>query len=118
MTPRYHPWVYLALEGEPRPAVLVLPQTLASAEEVRAELERVLAVADPGTTFQALPEAQRTAIGRKELFEGMSPSAAEMAWGYPERKVIDRPAGAEEWSWPAGRSPSRPVQACALYAPA
>src|SRR5512144_1188941 len=28
MTPRYHPWVYLSLDGEPRPLVVVLPQTL------------------------------------------------------------------------------------------
>jgi hypothetical protein len=26
-----------------------------------------------------------------------------MAWGYPEKKVIDRPAATEEWSWAEGR---------------
>src|SRR5512143_673007 len=103
MTPRYHPWVYLSLEGESRPLVLVLPQTLASAEDVRVELERVAGTADPGPALQALPDAQRAAIARKELVDGMAPDAIEMAWGYPERKVIDRPANTEEWSWPGGK---------------
>lgn len=103
MTPRYHPWVYLSLEGESRPLVLVLPQTLASAEDVRVELERVAGTGDPGPTLQALPDAQRAAIARKELVDGMAPDAIEMAWGYPERKVIDRPANTEEWSWPGGK---------------
>jgi len=103
MTPRYHPWVYLTLEGEPRPLVLVLPQTLTSAEDVRVEIERVAGTGDPGAAFQALPGAQRVAIAKKELVDGMSPQAIEMAWGYPERKLIDRPANTEEWSWPAGK---------------
>jgi hypothetical protein len=103
MTPRYHPWVWLTLEGEPRPLVLVLPQMLASAEDVRVEIERVAGTGDPGQAFQALPGGQRAAIAKKELVDGMSPQAIEMAWGYPEKKFIDRPANTEEWSWPAGR---------------
>ena len=103
MTPRYHPWVLLALEGEARPLVLVLPQTLASAQEVRDELDRVAGTSDPGPALQGLPDRQRAAIARKELVEGMSPQAIEMAWGFPERKVVDRPAGTEEWSWPGGK---------------
>jgi hypothetical protein len=103
MTPRYHPWVYLRIEGEGRPLVIVLPQTLADADEVRLELERVLGTVDPGPAFQALPPAQRSAIARKLPLEGMGPQALEMAWGYPEKKVIDRPAGSEEWSWSGGR---------------
>jgi hypothetical protein len=31
----------------------------------------------------------------------MSTRAVELAWGLPERKRIDRPAGSEEWTWPA-----------------
>jgi hypothetical protein len=102
-TPRYHPWVLLALEGEPRPLVLVLPQTLATAEDVRLELERVAGASDPGPALQALPAAQRAAIERKGLVEGMSPQAVEMAWGLPERKVVDRPADKEVWIWPGGK---------------
>jgi hypothetical protein len=103
MTPRYHPWAYLALEGEPRPLVVVLPQTLSSADDVRGELERVLGADDPGPAFRALPDAQRAAVARKQPLEGMGPRALEMAWGYPEKKVIDRPAGTEDWTWPGGR---------------
>ncbi len=103
MTPRYHPWVYLALEGEPRPLVFVLPQTLASSEEVRVELERLLGTSDPAPAFQALPDAQRAAVAKKELVEGMSTQSVEMAWGYPEKKLIDRPESREEWTWPTGK---------------
>ena len=102
LTPRYHPWVYLTLAGELRPLVLVLPQTLASAEEVRVELERTLGTADPRLAFEALPDEEREAIRRKSPLEGMTSLALEMAWGYPEKKVIDRPAGTEEWTWPGG----------------
>jgi hypothetical protein len=33
----------------------------------------------------------------------MSARAVEMAWGHPEKKVIDRPANSEEWRWPGGK---------------
>ncbi len=103
MTPRYHPWVHFALEGEAKPVVLVLPQTLATAEEVRAEIERVAGAGDPRPALEALPDRQRAAIAKKELAEGMSADAVEMAWGFPQKKVIDRPANTEEWSWPGGK---------------
>jgi hypothetical protein len=103
MTPRYHPWVYLGLQGEARPLVVVLPQTLTSAEEVRLELGRLLGTVDPSPALAALPETQRTAVLRKDVIEGMGAPAVEMAWGYPEKKVIDRPARTEAWTWPGGR---------------
>jgi hypothetical protein len=103
MTPRYHPWVYLSLAGEPRPLLLVLPQTLTTAEDVRVELERTLGTGDSAAAYQALPDAQRAAVARKQLVEGMAPQAIEMAWGYPEKKVIDRPARTEAWTWPGER---------------
>ncbi|HEX8907853.1 MAG TPA: hypothetical protein VF805_01545 [Anaeromyxobacteraceae bacterium] len=103
MTPRYHPWVFLSLEGEPRPLVLVLPQTLSSAEDVRVELGRYLGGPESLAAYQALPEPQRAAVQRKGLLEGMSAQAVEMAWGYPEKKVVDRPARTEAWSWPGDR---------------
>jgi hypothetical protein len=103
MTPRYHPWVLLELPGEGRTPVLVLSQTAASFDEVRGELDRILTADDPTPAFVALPLEQRDAIGRKELLEGMSPRAAEMAWGLPERRRIDRPAATEEWIWPGGK---------------
>lgn len=103
MTPRYHPWVYLSLEGEARPLVVVLPQTVSSAEDVRAELDRVLGASDPGSAFRGLPEVQRAAIALKRPTDGMTAQALEMAWGYPEKKVIDRPATTEQWTWPTGK---------------
>jgi hypothetical protein len=103
MTPRYNPWAYVELAGERRPLVVVLSQTAATFDDVRAELEGLLSLDDPSSFFRALPEEHRNAILKKEVAEGMSPRAAEMAWGLPERKRIDRPAGTEEWSWAGGK---------------
>jgi len=103
LTPRYHPWAYLELPGEPRPVVLVLPQGVRSFEDVQAELDRYLGTADPSADLQALPEGQRRAIARKEILEGMGPQAVTMAWGYPDRRILDRPAAKEQWIWPGGR---------------
>jgi hypothetical protein len=103
MTPRYHPWVLLDAPGERRSYVIVLSQTAASADEVRTELDRILSTDDPSSLYLSLPVEQRDAISRKELLDGMSPRAVEMAWGFPERRRIDRPAATEEWIWPDGK---------------
>lgn len=103
MTPRYHPWVILDVPGDPRPHVIVLSQTVASFEDVRAELDRILTKDDPSSFFSGLPGEQRTAISKKELVDGMGLRAVEMAWGLPERKRIDRPSATEEWTWPGGK---------------
>ena len=103
MTPRYHPWVLLDAPGERRSYVIVLSQTAASADEVRTELDRLLSTDDPSSLYLSLPVEQRDAISRKELLDGMSPRAVEMAWGFPERRRIDRPAATEEWIWPDGK---------------
>jgi hypothetical protein len=103
MTPRYHPWVVLEVPGDARPHVLVLSQTAASIDEVRAEVDRILSTDDPSSLFAALPPEHRGAILKKELTEGMSQRAVEMAWGLPERKKIDRPTRHEEWTWPDGK---------------
>ncbi len=103
MTPRYHPWAYLSVAGDPRPYVIVLSQTASTFDDVRAELERTLSTDDVGPVFAALPQDQRDAVLRKEPIEGMSARALEMAWGLPERKRIDRPAGTEEWRWDLGK---------------
>jgi hypothetical protein len=104
MTPRYHPWALLdPLPGDGRHPVIVLSQTAVSFDEVRGELDRLLTSDDPTSLFAALPADQRGAVLRKELVEGMSPRAVEMAWGLPERKRIDRPASREDWTWPGGK---------------
>jgi hypothetical protein len=103
-SPRYHPWVLLDIAGDARPHVIVLEQTAASFDEVRAEVDRLLAPDDgPAAAFAALPQEQKDAVMRKEVVEGMSTRAVEMAWGLPEKKRIDRPAGTEEWAWPDGK---------------
>ena len=107
MSPRYHPWVYLEAAGEPRPLVLVLSQTVSSAEGARAELERVLGPTDPSAGLRTLPDLQRSAVGLKKLVEGMEPHAVEMSWGQPERKVLDRPARTEDWYWAGDRRRAR-----------
>jgi len=103
MSPRYHPWVYLQVAGEPRPCVLVLSQTAVTAEDITAEVDRVLTADDPAPALRALPAEQRDAVLRKELTDGMPVRAVEMAWGQPERRRIDRPNGTEEWAWPGGK---------------
>jgi len=99
VSPRFHPWVYLALEGERRPLVVVLPREVKSTEEIRAELERFLSVDDPRPALAALPPEARERVLRKEAAAGMTAPALEMAWGLPDRKRIDRPAKTEEWFW-------------------
>ncbi|HSN92847.1 MAG TPA: hypothetical protein VLS93_16570 [Anaeromyxobacteraceae bacterium] len=103
MTPRYHPWVLLQVTGDERPHVIVLSQTAATFEDVRAEVDRLLGPDDPTALLKSLPAEQRDAILRKEPLEGMDSRALEMAWGQPERKRIDRPARTEEWTWPGGK---------------
>ena len=103
VTPRYHPWAYLSVAGDVRPYVIVLPQEVKSFDDVRVELERYLTTEDPRPALAALTPAVRELVLRKEVAPGMSSRALEMAWGLPERKRIDRPAGTEEWSWEGGR---------------
>jgi hypothetical protein len=103
MSPRYHPWVYLRLAGEERPGILVLSHAAASADALLEEVDRVLTRDDPTRLLASLPPEQREAVGRRELLEGMSARAVEMAWGVPEKVKIDRPALTEEWTWPTGK---------------
>jgi hypothetical protein len=98
-TPRYNPWLLAWAEGEPRPAVLLISADLGRVEDLLAEVSRVLTEDDPTPLLRELPEGQREAIRRKDLVDGMGRSAAAMAWGYPDRMVMDRPGGIEEWSW-------------------
>lgn len=101
-TPRYNPWLLASVEGERRPAVLVLSSESQSADDVVAEVGRVLTADDPTPIFAALPEPVRDAIREKALVEGMTRQAVAMAWGYPDRIVMDRPTQAEEWFWTGG----------------
>jgi hypothetical protein len=103
MSPRFNPWVILEGPGDGRPYVVVLTKDLTRFDDVQAELQRVLTSDDPAPALAALPAEQRNAVLRKEAQEGMSAKALELAWGLPEKKRIDRPAGTEEWTWPGGK---------------
>ncbi len=103
VTPRYNPWVYLRVQGDRRPYVIVLPQDVQSYDDVRAELERYLSADDPSPAYAALPPESRELVMHKDAAPGMSARALEMAWGLPTRKHIDRPAGTEEWFWGGGK---------------
>ncbi len=103
MSPRYHPWAILEVSGDPRPHVVVLSQTAVSFEEIRGELDRMLTTDDPTSFLGGLPGEHRDAILKKQLVEGMSARAVEMAWGLPERKKIDKPAATEAWTWPGAK---------------
>jgi hypothetical protein len=98
-TPRYNPWLLATVEGVAKPAVLVLATESISAADVLAEVGRVLTPDDPTAIYAALPESVRDAIREKALVEGMTREAVAMAWGYPDRIVMDRPALTEEWHW-------------------
>ncbi len=103
VSPRYCPWVYLSVAGDQRSYVIVLPQEVKSFEDVRLELERYLTPDDPSPALAALPPDVRDLVLKKEVGPGMSARALEMAWGLPERKRVDRPAGTEEWFWAGGK---------------
>lgn len=98
-TPRYNPWLLATVEGVGKPAVLVLSTESTRAEDVLAEVGRVLTPDDPTNVYAALPDPVRDAIREKALVEGMTREATAMAWGYPDRIVMDRPARTEEWFW-------------------
>ncbi|HEU4382406.1 MAG TPA: hypothetical protein VFR85_02790 [Anaeromyxobacteraceae bacterium] len=99
MTPRYEPWLLFRVPDDDRVHVLVLSRTAASADELIAEMDRVVTASDPSPQLKALPASTREAVLRKELVDGMSRQAAGMAWGLPDKIVMDRPARTEEWTW-------------------
>ena len=102
-TPRYRPWLLGRAAGQDRGVVIVLSGPAGDAEDVLAEVARVLTPDDPTPVFRALPEPQRAAIRKKELLEGMDREAALMAWGYPDRIAMEGTASGEEWTWSDGR---------------
>jgi hypothetical protein len=102
-TPRDLPWVYLEVPGEAKPVVVVLPPDVKNLDQVRLELDRWFVPVDPTPVLRELPEPHQRAIAAKRLTEDMTPRAVQMSWGYPDRKLVDRPAGTEEWSWSDGK---------------
>jgi hypothetical protein len=111
--PRYHPWVYLQVEGLPsKPTpILLLRRELHSHAEVVEELERHLSPDDLQPQLRSLPEAVLQAVNEKRLIEDMPAEAVTMAWGFPERKHFQpSPEGrVEEWIWPFEKRKARIV---------
>ena len=70
MTPRYNPWLLATVEGEKRPAVLVLSAESTRPEDVLAEVERVLTPDDPTQIFAALPERCARRSGTRRSSRG------------------------------------------------
>lgn len=103
MTPRYEPWLLFRIAGDDRTYVLVLSRADATAGDLLAEVDRVLSKTDPSPAFKALSPAVRDAVMHKDLVDGMSRQAAAMAWGAPDRIVMDRPARTEDWTWAGGK---------------
>ena len=103
MTPRYEPWVLFHLPGDERPMVLVLSRAASTADDLLAEVDRLLSADDPSPRLKSLAPAQREAVLRKELVEGMTRQAVILSWGSPDKIVVDRPAATEEWIWLGGK---------------
>jgi len=101
--PRDRPWVLGRVPGETRGAVLVLSAGALTADDLVAEMGRLLTADDPSPALRALPDGQRAAIGKKEVVEGMARDAVAMAWGYPDRISIDDVLHTEEWVWSEGQ---------------
>ena len=106
-SPRYNPWVYLHIEGEPgdKPAILVLRSDLKSHDQFLTALDRLLTAEDPSPRLNAYPDEIRAAIAQKQVVRDMDPEAVEMAWGIPEHKSIDLKGGnrAEVWTYSGGK---------------
>jgi hypothetical protein len=89
-TPRFLPWLIVAVQGEPPEFPLVIPlrQNVNTVEDVEAEVDRFLSRKDPTPYLATLSEGVRTAIRNKEARLDMPLRALEMAWGYPQRRHI------------------------------
>jgi hypothetical protein len=105
VTPRAQPWVYLDVAGTPQdapPYVLVLRQMIKDDRELQAEVDRYLSREDPKARLQGFSDVIQTAIAAKKIVVDMPAEALEMAWGYPDRRVLgfDGEKKKETWIWP------------------
>jgi hypothetical protein len=106
-TPRTRPWLYLAIEGQPKDQelILVLRQGMKSRDEFLAEVDRFLAREDPERILSQWSDGVRLAVREKNALVDMPAEALEMAWGYPELKQIsyDGQVKKEKWVYPGER---------------
>lgn len=107
-TPRFLPWIYLEVEGEPPdlPLILALTPKVETQASFLAEVDRYLSRTDPAALLEQWPEKVRTAVKNKTALIDMPSEALEMAWGYPEIKRITFDAEGkkkESWIYPGGK---------------
>jgi hypothetical protein len=102
--PRYHPWLFLEVEGQPKsPApVILLRRDIASHGQVMEEIERFLSPTDLQPVLARFDPETIEAINEKRLLPGMPAAAVAMAWGWPERKdvTVIGERRDEKWFWP------------------
>lgn len=100
-TPRDRPWVYLQVEGEAAPLILVLRPQMKTRDEFLAELERYLTRQDPAPLLEGFSETVRAAVRSKTAVVDMPSEALEMAWGYPRTKRVtfEESVRKEEWRY-------------------
>jgi hypothetical protein len=104
LTPRTQPWLYLDVAGTPTnaaPYILVLRPQIKDDRELDAEVDRYLAREDPKLKLSAFSEVVQNAIATKKAILDMPAEALEMAWGYPERRVLafEGDKKKETWIW-------------------
>jgi hypothetical protein len=107
-TPRFQPWLFVAVQGEPPELPLVIPlrQSLHTVEEVQAEVDRYLTRSDLKPFIGSLSEGMRTSVKNKEARLDMPIEALEMAWGYPEQRRItfdEKGNRTESWEYARGK---------------
>lgn len=106
-TPRSLLWVTIEAAGvRSSPLVLVLRPGLKTADEVQAELDRLVSKDDPSSKLEAFSEAVRDGVRNKAAVLDMPAEALEMAWGAPESRRIELVGTSrrETWAWPGKRS--------------
>lgn len=106
-TPRFQPWLFVAVQGEPTdiPFVIPLNPRLSTVAEALAEVDRYLAREDLKPFIASLPEGMRTDVRNKSARQDMPVQALEMVWGYPDLKRItfdEEGTRTESWEWGDG----------------
>jgi len=107
-TPRFQPWLFVAVQGEPPDLPLVIPlrENVHTVQEVQAEVDRYLSRRDPRPFIASLSEGMKTSIKNKEARLDMPLEALEMAWGYPQQRRITMDENGnrtESWEYDEGR---------------
>ena len=103
ITPSERPWLEVAVEGRTAiPAyVIALRPNLRSADESFDEILRFLTPDDVAGEVARLPETDRHAVQTRELTEGLTMRAVELAFGRPNLRDVrgDGTDVVEDWTY-------------------